>query len=190
MGYAPHYGVFPHQPVEAIAHSDVRAVTVASVRPGSTDAFVLEQSTKDHKEGGANPPPMNLRQLKRCAKEDPDRHRPRCVITQASGKQRLIDDAARGGQSASSRDANKLVCAHRSALLPTFKPPRPAFRSAPGSNGQEPGTTGRMPIATIPCLARRLWPVWWCGNMAGACFSGVPRPPVRPSVGGHFRSYG
>ena len=52
---------------------------------------------------------MNLCQLKRYAKGDPYRLIPRCVITQASGKQRLIDDAARGGQSASSRDANKLV---------------------------------------------------------------------------------
>ena len=118
VGYAPHYGVFPHQPVEAIAHSDSEvlagweehnAATIAGVRPGSTDSFVLEQSTKDHKEGFCTPP-KNLSQLKRYAKGDPYRLIPRCVITQASGKQRPIDDdAARGGQSASSRDANKLV---------------------------------------------------------------------------------
>ena len=64
VGYAPHYGVFPHQPVEAIAHSEVlagweehNAATIAGVRPGSTDSFVLEQSTKDHKEGFCTPPP-------------------------------------------------------------------------------------------------------------------------------------
>ena len=114
VGYAPHYGVFPHQPVKAIAHSEVLAgweehnATIAGVRPGSTDSFVLEQSTKDHKEGFCTPP-MNLSQLKRYAKGDPYRLIPRCVITQASGKQRLIDDAARGGQSASSRDSKKLV---------------------------------------------------------------------------------
>ena len=34
---------------------------------------------------------------------------PRCVITQANGKQRIIDDAARGGQSELSADQNKLV---------------------------------------------------------------------------------
>ena len=115
VGYAPHYGVFPYQPVEAIAHSEVlagweehNAATTAGVRPGSTDSFVLEQSTKDHREGFCTPP-MTLSQLKRYAKGDPYRLIPRCVITQASGKQRLIDDAARGGQSASSRDSNKLV---------------------------------------------------------------------------------
>ena len=115
VGYAPHYRVFPHQPVKAIAHLEVlagweehNAATIAGVRPGSTDSFVLEQSTQDHKEGFCTPP-MNLSQLKRYAKGDPYRLIPRCVITQASGKQRLIDDAARGGQSASSRDANKLV---------------------------------------------------------------------------------
>ena len=34
---------------------------------------------------------------------------PRCVITQANAKQRIIDYAARGGQSALSADRNKLV---------------------------------------------------------------------------------
>ena len=60
-------------------------------------------------QGGVLHPPMNLSQLKRYAKGDPYRLIPRCVITQASGKQRLIDDATRGGRSASSRDSNKLV---------------------------------------------------------------------------------
>ena len=32
-----------------------------------------------------------------------------CVIIQSSGKKRVIDDAAKGGQSALSSDANKLV---------------------------------------------------------------------------------
>ena len=34
---------------------------------------------------------------------------PRCVITQGSGKHRIIDNAAEGGQSATSADPNKLV---------------------------------------------------------------------------------
>ena len=61
VGYAPHYEIFPHQPVEAIAHSDVLAGIGRSATPspsrraGATDAFVLEQSTKDHKEGFCTP---------------------------------------------------------------------------------------------------------------------------------------
>ena len=41
---------------------------------------------------------------------------PRCVITQSSGKQRIIDNADAGGQSETSRDSNKLVLC--SALRP------------------------------------------------------------------------
>ena len=47
----------------------------------------------------------------------PDRLIPRCVITQGSGKQMVIDNADTGGQSDKSSDANKLT------LCP---PPRPA----------------------------------------------------------------
>ena len=45
----------------------------------------------------------------RHTKGAPIRLIPRCVITQSSGKKRVIDDAAKGGQSALTSDANKLV---------------------------------------------------------------------------------
>ena len=150
---APHYGVFPHQPVEAIAHSEVLAGWEEP--PSRECGFVLEQSTKDHKEGFCTPP-MNLSQLKRYAKGDPYRLIPRCVITQASGKQRLIDYAARGGRSASSRDANKLVLC---------TPLRPALHVQAAAAclqectwerfAQQGQTIGRMPTAAVLCHDRR-----------------------------------
>ena len=53
--------------------------------------------------------PMTRAQLLSTLKGAPHRLIPRCVITQSSGKQRIIDDAAKGGQSDSSSDSNKLV---------------------------------------------------------------------------------
>ena len=112
-------------PVEAIAHSEVlagweehNAATIAGVRSGSTDSFVLEQSTKDHKEGFCTP---------------------RCVITQASGKQRLIDDGR--------------------AIRIVKRCQQTRFVRSRGS-GRGPETIGRMPTATVLCHDRRPWPVW------------------------------
>ncbi|CAK8996897.1 unnamed protein product [Durusdinium trenchii] len=42
-------------------------------------------------------------------KDAPHRLIPRCVITQSSGKQRIIDSADQGGQTMYSADFNKLV---------------------------------------------------------------------------------
>ena len=67
-------------------------------------------------DGDCAPPVWICCSSKRYAEGDPYRLIPRCVTTQASGKKRLIDDAARGGQSASSRDSNKLVFPLRPAL--------------------------------------------------------------------------
>ncbi|CAE7505211.1 unnamed protein product, partial [Symbiodinium sp. CCMP2456] len=47
--------------------------------------------------------------LQRELRGSPFRVIPRCAITQGSGKHRIIDNAAEGGQSAASSDANKLL---------------------------------------------------------------------------------
>ena len=52
---------------------------------------------------------MTRQEMLRRLKNQPHRLIPRCVITQSSGKQRIIDNADVGGQSALSSDANKLV---------------------------------------------------------------------------------
>ena len=82
----------------------------------------------------------------------------RFVITQASGKKRVIDDAASGGQSFWSRDANRLQfwsalqpCAHIQALAQAYayqgmeKLPLPVSASGPVAK------ISRMHIARFQC---------------------------------------
>ena len=78
------------------------------LKPSKDDAFMLEQSCKDFSQGFCSQP-MGKTQLLSTLKGRRFRLIPRCVITQANGKQRIIDDAARGGQSELCSDQNKLV---------------------------------------------------------------------------------
>ena len=115
VGYAPNYGVFPGQPSNFISQVDVLTgcdqhnhYILSTLKPSKDDGFALAQSLKDHDKGFCTPP-MKHAELLRYTKGKPFRLIPRHVITQASGKQRIIDDAARGGQSELSSDSNKLV---------------------------------------------------------------------------------
>ena len=78
------------------------------LKPSKDDGFMLEQSCKDFSQGFCSQP-MGKTQLLSTLKGRRFRLIPRCVITQANGKQRIIDDAARGGQSELCSDQNKLV---------------------------------------------------------------------------------
>lgn len=86
---------------------------LARLRPGADDEFLL-QSLKDVEKGFCSYP-MDASALHHMIGAE---HRliPRCVITQSSGKQRVIDDAYVGLQSKRSSDANKL------ALCPAIRP--------------------------------------------------------------------
>ena len=81
---------------------------ISMLKPGKDDKFLLEQSTKDAACGFCTPP-LTLPQLRSHLQGQPYRLIPRCVITQSSGKQRVIDNADVGGQTMRSADANKLV---------------------------------------------------------------------------------
>ncbi|CAE7361503.1 unnamed protein product [Symbiodinium sp. CCMP2592] len=130
VGTAPVYGVFPLQSARDISHAEVladasasNARVRASLRPGRDDAFLLEQSLRDAESGFCSEP-LRYPQLLRAVGGLPFRLIPRCVITQSSGKQRIIDNADTGGQSELSSDPNKLVlCSplrpaqHAAALL-------------------------------------------------------------------------
>ena len=96
----------------------------------------LEQSTKDAARGFCTPP-LTLAQLRQQLRGQPYRLIPRCVITQSSGKQRIIDNADAGGQTLRSSDANKLVlCSplrpaqHISQVLRHMSPPELAQAAA------------------------------------------------------------
>ena len=112
VGFAPKYGVFPEQDARFLSLDDVledadanNASILGGLRPGKDDAFLLEQSCKDAEHGFCSQP-MNKTELLSVLKGRRFLLIPRCVITQANGKQRIIDDAARGGQSDLSSDRN------------------------------------------------------------------------------------
>ena len=90
-------------------------VFFASLGPGLHGDFLLSQSVADA-EAGFCTPPLTWSQLLRATQGKPIRLIPRCVIQQSSGKQRIIDSAHTGGQSAFSSESNKLVLC--SALRP------------------------------------------------------------------------
>ena len=115
VGTAPVYGVFPVQPadeiqLDALFHSvDSHNQHIRSqLRPGRDDTFMLTQSFKDAAAAFCTQP-MTHPQLLLATQGTPFRLIPRCVITQSSGKQRIIDNADVGGQSELSPDPNKLV---------------------------------------------------------------------------------
>ena len=92
-------------------NSEIRA----SLKPGLRDDFLLSQSVADAGAGFCTPP-LTWSQLLRETQGKPIRLIPRCVIQQSSGKQRIIDNAHTGGQSAFSSESNRLVLC--SALRP------------------------------------------------------------------------
>ena len=130
VGTAPWYGVFPLQASREIPPAEVLQDTKesnsqvrASRRPSKDDDSLLEQSLKDAASGFCTQP-LRDSELLRVAKGQPFLLIPRCVITQSSGKQRTIDNADSGGQSALSSDPNKpLLCSplrpaqHAAAML-------------------------------------------------------------------------
>ena len=115
VGYAPAYNIFPSQSAQIISMQDIlqdweshNSQILKTLRPGKDDTFALEQSTADAEQGFCSFP-MKRAEFLTVTKNQPHRLIPRCVITQSSGKQRVIDNADSGGQSALSSDSNKLV---------------------------------------------------------------------------------
>ncbi|CAE7039628.1 unnamed protein product [Symbiodinium sp. CCMP2592] len=115
VGFAPPYGIFPEQQVPFVSFEQAlgdwqehNATTIKKLKPGKLDQVLLEQSTGDAQQGFCTPP-LSFSALQREVRGLPFRVIPRCVITQGSGKHRIIDNAADGGQSAASSDSNKLV---------------------------------------------------------------------------------
>ena len=135
VGFAPCYGIFPELDVTPISMDEVlgdwqghNAAILHALRPGIHDEFTLTQSCADADKGFCSYP-LSHSELLSELKGRAYRLIPRCVITQSSGKQRVIDDAHRGGQSETSRDSNKLIlCSplrpaqHAQALVRNLSP--------------------------------------------------------------------
>lgn len=177
VGYAPCYGIFPELKVDRISFEEVMGdwqghnhEILSSLRPGPDDEFLLQQSCVDADKGFCTYP-MTHSELRSALHGEPFRLIPRCVITQSSGKQRVIDDAFRGGQSGTSRDANKLVlCSplrpaqHIQTLLQGSgrKSSQLRERQTPWKAGVKIGLTH---IDIRRCLTLRLLIVLWFGGI-------------------------
>ena len=121
---------------------------------------------------------MTMAQLLRVTKGQPYRLIPRHGITQSSGKQRVIDDAARGGQSERSQDANKLVLctpfrpAQHVALVAHFTPEAEWTAQA----NDHPARSWRRLAGRIPAESN------FAERSAGLC-SVLLAPPVEHTSG-------
>ena len=98
VGYAPCYGIFPELKVDQISFDEVMGdlqshnhEISSSLRPGPDDEFLLQQSCVDADKGFCTYP-MTHSELRGALQGAPFRLIPRCVITQSSGKQRVIPD--------------------------------------------------------------------------------------------------
>ena len=133
----------------------------ASLKLGLYDDFLLRQSVADA-EAGFCTPPLTWSQLLRLTQGKPIRLIPRCVMQQSSGKQRIIDNAHAGGQSAfSSESNNKLVLC--SALRPDRAKEVLQHDSLEGGGEDWPNAYRSCPMAAdqsracVVCWHHREW---------------------------------
>ena len=136
VGHCEWSGVFPRREVTSSERTnpfegaaDHNKNILKSMRPGKDDGVILEKSLEDARKGFATPP-LDLEELQAQLKGEEFRLIKRFVITQSIGKQRIIDDAAAGGQSEVSTDenilgfCNALQPAHHLATLVAELDPR------------------------------------------------------------------
>jgi hypothetical protein len=114
VGHCEWSGVFPRReipPSEKVnpfdGASQHNTDLLNSMRPGKDDQVILKKSLVDADKGFATHP-MSHKELINHLGGEEFRLIRRFVITQTAGKQRIIDDAAAGGQSDASTDENVL----------------------------------------------------------------------------------
>ena len=182
VGYAPCYNIFPELSPGSISFDEVMGdwqshnfQIESTLKPGPHDEFTLHQSCLDADKGFCSYP-LTKSELCTNLHGSPFRLIPRCVITQSSGKQRVIDDAHRGGQSETSRDSNKLVlCSalrpaqHVQALLQGISPAdmiRLSESDSLESGGEDwPDAYRHSPMSTFEashCIVTWWHPDWQC----------------------------
>ena len=150
------------------------------MHPGKDDYVILEKSTVDAEKGFATQP-MSHEELVKHSEGQDFRLIRRFVITQSTGKQRIIDDAAAGGQSEASTDENMLgFCnalqpAHHLAALASELTERgmPWPKDEGVTSGGEDWPDA---YRYTPCALRNPGRVWWCGGTRkgkNLCFRGI-----------------
>ena len=141
------------------------------LRAGKDDEFLLQQSLEDAANGFCTSP-LRRPDFLRLIGNKAHRLIPRCVITQSSGKQRVIDNGDTGGQSALSSDANKLT------LCSPFAPSTNIFvwqcivgrrkrlqTSWPTMPGRQDRKIYLQHTGTALWQCRKVWGVWWSGTI-------------------------
>ena len=116
VGFSPHVPIYKAQPAHYVSAKSIyedaqhdAARIMRSLRPSEHDEAIAQAGEEDQVKGFCGPP-LTWAQL--CQEFPKFRLIRRFCIRQPSGKLRVIDDAADGGQSALSSDANKLgLCA-------------------------------------------------------------------------------
>ena len=123
VGYVHPCGVWPPQAKpwqeldDALAQSaSDHQAAVDAINPGPDDETIFEAGNKDEAAGYCTPA-MTLAQLKAAT----SRYRliRRFVITQATGKKRVIDDAASSGQSELTSSASPQQCSPATTSRPS-----------------------------------------------------------------------
>ena len=114
VGHCSWSGVFPGREVPSSEKHDIfegahanNKKLLAKMRPGIDDDTILSKSMEDSEKGFASAP-VRMEEFEKSAEGSNFRFIRRFVITQATGKKRIIDDAADGGQSEVSTDENAL----------------------------------------------------------------------------------
>ena len=114
VGHCEWSGVYPRREVSPAERLDIfgdaednNERLKAKMRPGKDDDIIFTKSMQDVEKGFASEP-VRLTDLESSLEESKCRYIRRFVITQATGKSRIIDDAADGGQSDVSTDENAL----------------------------------------------------------------------------------
>ena len=114
VGHCEWSGIWPQREVTSsqiadpfAGASDHNKTILRAMRPGKDDHVILEKSLEDARKGFATMP-LTQHELDVELKGKEFRLIRRFVITQSTGKQRIIDDAAAGGQSEASTDENIL----------------------------------------------------------------------------------
>ena len=145
--------------------------------PGVNDEYIAEASLKDYERGWSSPP-LTWDALRKQTRGRPINLIRRFAIDQPSGKKRIIDDAAEGGQSETSEDANKVQfcnatqpAKHVAALTEAAKECKlPGMENRPLESGGEDWPDAYRGTPMNPAHAEACVVVYWHPGWNEAAF--------------------
>ena len=183
VGHCEWSGVYPRREVSPSERFDVfkdaeesNERLKAKMRPGKDDDIILTKSMQDVEKGFASNP-VRLADMESTLEASKYRFIRRFVITQSTGKSRIIDDAADGGQSDVSTDENALCfCSatqpahHMEAIQGYMKQAGMAWPQGPEGRMQTAGEdwpdayryTPMNPTEAEACIVIWWHPQWNC----------------------------